>query len=75
MPEVWLSRWCTVTSGRSVAGRRSGGSTSTTGVPNPTRPSRTSDATAAAVNIFDAEASANRVPGRTGTSSDRLARP
>jgi hypothetical protein len=73
MPEVWLSWWCTVTSGRRVDGRRSGGTTSTTGVPKASRPSRTSVATAAAVNIFDTEATANRVVGRTGTPSARLA--
>lgn len=71
MPDVWVSRWWTVTSGRSVAGRRSGGSSAVTGADR-------SPATATAVtavNIFVSDASPKRVPARTGIPAARWASP
>src|SRR6185312_6569375 len=71
MCEVWQSRWCTVTSGRSVEGRRSGGSSETTGAATST-PRVT---TVTAVNILVTEARPNRVAGVTGTPAARSASP
>ena len=58
-----------------VRGRRSAGTRSTTRSPGASRPSRTHDSTAAAVNIFDSDASPNRVPGVTGVPLARSATP
>src|SRR5690348_857289 len=71
MWEVWLSRWCTVTSGRSVEGRRSGGSSATTGAATSTP----RVATVTAVNILVTEARPNRVAGVTGIPAARSASP
>ena len=72
---MWQSRWCTVTSGSNVDGRRSGGSTSTTGVSKVSEPEATRSTIATAVNILVTDARPNRVAGVIGMPAARSANP